>query len=36
VVVGFIALFLLRLRFPHALGSLTKRKATDAVESGIG
>lgn len=36
VVVGFIALFVLRLRFPNALGALTKPKAAGAVESGIG
>jgi len=36
VVVGFIALFLLRLRFPSALGTLGKSVTADAAESGIG
>lgn len=36
VVVGFIALFLLRLRFPNALSAQALPKAADAVESGIG
>jgi uncharacterized protein (TIRG00374 family) len=36
VVVGFIALFLLRLRFPAALAKGSKGEGAGAAESGIG